>query len=672
MRKIQACLLLFVCVWGVCLAQNPQYFGTYYVYDYKTVTPIEPAPEGYEPFYVSHFGRHGDRYCTSEYEYLFKGFSEAEKAGLLTKEGEAFWARYKKHYEKVKDCKGNLNEVGKEQHRTIAAHLYQRFPSVFEGPTHVEAVSTESARVIMSMWSFLSSLQSLDKEIDVNADASAKYASWLQPSLRSNPYLTKDAFTSGKGAEEAFNVYFNHTVPWKEILGRFFTSESAVESPFHFLEALHAVVATGPFGDVLSEEEMAAVWKGLSAHYFLDVARFTGSETLRVPYAAFTLEQMLETADADLASGSTRLRLRFGHDSGIAPLLVLMDVNGCGRETDSFEESLDIFPNYTIPMGASLQWVFFRNAAGNVLVKVLVNEREASLPFAAVSGPYYSWDAFKAYYRALVRKEKVRIARTSLAKAEWNWKRVGDSQVEEGAASVRLFGSAQTLSVVRFPLDAQSVSVVESQGPSAAITSKIGMAQNAIAAINGSYFNTRTLYPVTLVKDEGKVVWSITNDDVNRNNGMFRIKDKKGRKVDIVTVDSLSIARSARGWREAIVSGPVLLEDGAVVSYVDDGSRSYRNFYARRHPRTLMGYSADGWMYFIVVDGRFPGRAEGMTIDELEVLCESLGLYEAINLDGGGSSTLWTIDAGVINHPYDNQQFDHAGERVVPNVLIVK
>ena len=77
-------------------------------------------------------------------------------------------------------------------------------------------------------------------------------------------------------------------------------------------------------------------------------------------------------------------------------------------------------------------------------------------------------------------------------------------------------------------------------------------------------------------------------------------------------------------------------------------------------------------LYFIVVDGRFPAQADGMTIFELEVLCQSLGLYEAINLDGGGSSTLWARGSGVLNHPYDNKLFDHEGERTVPNAIIVK
>ena len=61
----------------------------------------------------------------------------------------------------------------------------------------------------------------------------------------------------------------------------------------------------------------------------------------------------------------------------------------------------------------------------------------------------------------------------------------------------------------------------------------------------------------------------------------------------------------------------------------------------------------------IVVDGRFPGQAAGMTIGELIYLVRQLGLYSALNLDGGGSSTLWTAQEGVLNHPYDNRRFDH-------------
>ncbi|MDT3356811.1 MAG: phosphodiester glycosidase family protein [Bacteroidota bacterium] len=698
MKKVAVLLLFVVGSLELCLAQGSKEAiindplkaaGSFYVYDYKDASSLTPAPKGYKPFYVSHFGRHGARYCTSEYDAVHGWFAKAAEKGLLTDEGKQFFSRYEKFYKKVRYSKGNLTGIGKEQHRKIAEHMFQRFPEVFEGPTHVEAVSTESARVIMSMWSFLSSLQSLDKDIDFNADASAKYASWLQPSLSSNPYYIKGGFSCNKATEDAVKDYFEANVPWKEIAGKFFVSPDVLEkdlkvTPEKFIETLHGVVTCtycldddhGCLDDVFSSDELYKIWKGLSASYFASVANYEGSGNMTLDYSAFTLGQIIESADADIASGNTQLRLRFGHDSGIAPLLALLDVNGFGRATSSFEEGLEIFPSYNIPMGASLQLVFYRNDSGDILVKVLQNEQEGTLPLEAVSGPYYRWNDFKEHYMPIVRasKRNVRVKEplAVLKATDWGWKPVGDTKAEAGSASVKVFGSTQCISMVRFPMSAHTVSVVESDGPDAAITSKFGENTRAIAAINGSYFDVDLLMPVTYVKDEGKVLCNVTTDGSYRCNGMFMIKDKKGRKVDIITVDSLGTAKAAKGWREAIISGPVLMEEGQVVEYEDDGTRLYRKFYATRHPRTLLGYTADGWMYFIVVDGRFPGQGEGMSIHELTVLCESLGLYEALNFDGGGSSTIWTKEDGVINHPYDNKKFDHEGERIVPNAIICK
>lgn len=69
-----------------------------------------------------------------------------------------------------------------------------------------------------------------------------------------------------------------------------------------------------------------------------------------------------------------------------------------------------------------------------------------------------------------------------------------------------------------------------------------------------------------------------------------------------------------------------------------------------------------------VIDGRFKGQGDGATIAETAYIARQLGLTEALNLDGGGSSTLWTAQEGVLNHPYDNRRFDHEGERGAPQL----
>ena len=259
-----------------------------------------------------------------------------------------------------------------------------------------------------------------------------------------------------------------------------------------------------------------------------------------------------------------------------------------------------------------------------------------------------------------------------LRSIDWVWTRMEGTHIEVGGASVEVFGGRQTISIVRFPVRRHSVSVVSSAGPDAMITSRFGEVNKALAAVNGSYFDGK-LMPTTYVKDEGEVVCALISDGVYRSNAMFRIKGKKGRRVDIVPVpDSPSTVAAAQGWREALVSGPVLIDEGSPVVYENRPSIFKSVFYARRHPRTCVGYTSEGWVYFVVVDGRFPGKAEGMTIFELRDLCVSLGLHEAVNLDGGGSSALWTCQDGVLNHPSDNKTFDHKGERRVPNVIIVR
>ena len=76
----------------------------------------------------------------------------------------------------------------------------------------------------------------------------------------------------------------------------------------------------------------------------------------------------------------------------------------------------------------------------------------------------------------------------------------------------------------------------------------------------------------------------------------------------------------------------------------------------------------------VTVDGRFPTHAVGMNIQELAHLVRVLGGVDALNLDGGGSTTLWLdgfLNNGIVNHPSDNRRFDHMGEREVSNILYI-
>ena len=91
------------------------------------------------------------------------------------------------------------------------------------------------------------------------------------------------------------------------------------------------------------------------------------------------------------------------------------------------------------------------------------------------------------------------------------------------------------------------------------------------------------------------------------------------------------------------------------------------SFADARHPRTAVGHDpATGWLYLVVVDGRQGEYSAGMSLPELTDLMEALGITEALNLDGGGSSVM-VIRGQVVSRPSDAE-----GERPVANALAVR
>lgn len=253
--------------------------------------------------------------------------------------------------------------------------------------------------------------------------------------------------------------------------------------------------------------------------------------------------------------------------------------------------------------------------------------------------------------------------RKAFESAEWNWHSIG-KDIQAGYAQFKIFGSTQSISVVRYKASSHKTDFLHCPGEQRSITSKAGEKHKALAALNGSYFNVKTLYPTTYFKDGGTQVGWTDSKELPRTNGLVCLK---GKKIEVVeAADTNEFYTIAKRYKECLASGPVLVDDGVRRSY--DYAKS---FFTYRHPRTMIGITRDGWIYLVVVDGRFKGKGEGATIAEMAFLAEQFGLYDALNLDGGGSSTVWNSVDGTMNHPYDNKKFDHQGEREVPNVVLV-
>ncbi len=144
-----------------------------------------------------------------------------------------------------------------------------------------------------------------------------------------------------------------------------------------------------------------------------------------------------------------------------------------------------------------------------------------------------------------------------------------------------------------------------------------------------------------------------------------------------VTIGSMAAARDTvrlitkflpklTGITQALAGWPGIVRDGENVAAVEGSSEeTIPGFSEHRHPRTAIGISKDGTKIILaVVDGRTK-KSMGVSLPELAELMLKFGAYSAVNMDGGGSSTM-AIDGKVVNAPSDP-----AGERPVSDALVV-
>ena len=240
--------------------------------------------------------------------------------------------------------------------------------------------------------------------------------------------------------------------------------------------------------------------------------------------------------------------------------------------------------------------------------------------------------------------------------------------------SAEIFASPQTISVVKFPLD--KFVIKPSQTGDVAKVSDHGWANKADFAINACFWAVKKSVPTTYVKVDGITLSTSHKAGLPRVNGLLMMY--KDRLEVVSSTDMPEYGGLVEDCPNVIACGPVLIDNGKRVSYThittsqDPALKRKIPFYIRRHPRSAVGCNEKGEVLLVVVDGRAKGNAHGATIEELTDICQWLGMTEALNLDGGGSSALWSKKHGILNHPCDNKLFDHEGERRVMSALVVK
>lgn len=233
----------------------------------------------------------------------------------------------------------------------------------------------------------------------------------------------------------------------------------------------------------------------------------------------------------------------------------------------------------------------------------------------------------------------------------------------------QLFASNQQIFVLEIP-DTAQYTLAFAYEPRRTKTSEMARRHGAVAALNGSFFDMDQHFPICYLRIDSVDIGENTpgKDTVNRKYYQYGTLCLCGDSVLILKTDS------SRHWEEGL-SFPNIMTAGPLLIWHDtlQYMRDDRTFVTNRHNRTAVGIREDGTVLLFVDDGRAK-ESEGLSLTELQLLLRWLGCRDALNLDGGGSSTLYLNIGnyqGVANCPSDNGRFDHAGERSVSNAVLI-
>lgn len=234
----------------------------------------------------------------------------------------------------------------------------------------------------------------------------------------------------------------------------------------------------------------------------------------------------------------------------------------------------------------------------------------------------------------------------AIADAKWVTDTVARGVVLRIGCFENLYGAPQNVVCIEVDPTVRAVGIGVNSPVDYTNTSAAAM--NSLAAVNGSFFDMRRGNSVCYLKKDDEVCDTTRNGDSKLNgaviieNGAMLVQ-RWDRAVEKDYADEYPD-------RDVLVSGPILIENGAMA---DIPSRKGA-FSTTHHPRTGVAVRADGKILLVTADGRQPGVAEGMSLDSFAHLFKCLGATDALNLDGGGSTTAWVSHlpyGGVVNKP---------------------
>ena len=368
---------------------------------------LTPAPAGYTPFHMEHYGRHGSRFLLNENEYTqpIKTLRDAVAKGAnLTSRGKEVIAQLEAINAQAAGFYGSLTDLGAQQHRGIARRMVRNFPTIFCDSATVDAKSTVIIRCILSMTNELVEIASLRPGIKITQNSAPKY----QPILNPNEFDTV-AIHIKRGVNDTLRTWKKNLINPYRIVGQLIDKPEVVaandafdiaNSLFQIAQNQQSTASDTSLLDLFNDEEIYRLWEMGNVEWLVK-SGYADLTQYRMPAMEKSLiADIISHADQAIVSGRPGATLRFGHETMVLPMAAFLEIDDFATPIHNLNIISAKVQNYrAFPMAANIQIIFYSNpAGGDILVKVLLNERETALPISSSTAPYYPWSALKSLY----------------------------------------------------------------------------------------------------------------------------------------------------------------------------------------------------------------------------------------------------------------------------------
>lgn len=381
--------------------------GIYYAYPYTSDVML-PAPEGYKPFYISHYGRHGSRWVINKklHQSLIDMLTEQLCDSNLTETGKEMLRKTQALKGVTDGHWGELSPLGNRQHKEIAGRMMERFPSLFEGETKVIARSSGEPRCIISMAAFADELTRRNPQLTVDRHSTPGDMPFIMKHTPEARALESKDAKWRKDAKSELDSLSRAPLT----AAKLFKDPSKIKHLSKIMSALYDVAIDEQ--DIETSEDMLAIfdaedlynlWK--ANNYTMYVSHGKGADGNRagVRSSVNLLNEFVDRADEAVAGKRpTAVDLRFGHDTALLRLMAIMGVEEANATVNGVDNAAAAYQTYFLaPMGANFQLTFFRNENGDVIAAPRLNEQPVKIAGAKEVTPgYYRWNDLRTLWKS--------------------------------------------------------------------------------------------------------------------------------------------------------------------------------------------------------------------------------------------------------------------------------